>query len=156
VVLSGGAAVSIYTLNKYVSRDIDLVNVYAVERKKIRAAMHEIGFQERNRYFIHPESNHIVEFPPGPLAVDSQSVTRISKVKYSTGTLRVISPTDCVKDRLAAYYFWNDGQSLSQAVLVARNRRVNMGELRRWSRASDMMDKHAIFLHKLHPISRKR
>ena len=156
VILSGGAAVAIYTLNKYVSRDMDLVNVYAVERKKIRAAMHEIGFQEHNRYFMHPESHHIVEFPRGPLAIDNQSVTSISKIKYSTGTLKVISPTDCVKDRLAAYFFWNDQESLSQAILVARNQRVNMSELRRWSRASHMMNKHAIFLQKLHPKPRRR
>jgi hypothetical protein len=155
VVLSGGAAVSIYTLNKYVSRDIDLVNVYSVERKKIRAAMQEIGFQETSRYFSHPESRHIVEFPRGPLAIDNQSITRISKIKYTTGTLSVISPTDCVKDRLAAYYFWNDQQSLTQAIRVVKNQRVNMSELRRWSRTLGMMEKYGMFLRKLSPKSRK-
>ena len=34
VILSGGATVSVYTLNKYVSADVDLVNVNFADRKK--------------------------------------------------------------------------------------------------------------------------
>ena len=41
VILSGGAAVAIYTDNKYVSADIDLVDVYFADRKKIKAAMED-------------------------------------------------------------------------------------------------------------------
>ena len=122
VILSGGAAVAIYTENKYVSADIDLVNVNFVNRKKIVEAMKEIDFSEKNRYFIHPDTKHIVEFPPGPLSVGEEPVKRIIEIKFSTGLLRVISETDCVKDRLAAYYFWNDQQSLAQAILVAKKR----------------------------------
>jgi len=49
--------------------------------------------------------------------------------------LRIISPTDCVKDRLAAYYHWGDRQSLEQAVLVAKNNEIDLHELERWSEA---------------------
>jgi hypothetical protein len=149
VVLSGGAAVSIYTRNKYVSRDVDLVNVNLVERAKIRAAMRLVGFRERSRYFVHPDSPYLVEFPAGPLAIDDQPVTAFSEIRYTTGTLRVITPTDCVKDRLAAFYFWNDQQALSQAVMVARARRVNKSQIRRWSLDADMLDKYQEFLRKL-------
>lgn len=149
VVLSGGAAVSIYTLNRYVSRDVDLVNVYSVARRKLRFVMEELGFQEQNRYFVHPLSPHIVEFPPGPLSIDNEIIHDISKIRYSTGTLRLISPTDCVKDRLAAFYFWDDRQSLAQAVMVARSRRVNMAEIRRWSRAAEMEARFNIFRREL-------
>ena len=68
VVLSGGAAVAIYTDNKYVSADIDLVDVDFTDRKKIKAAMEEIGFSEKHRYFVHPDAKQMVEFPPGPLS----------------------------------------------------------------------------------------
>jgi len=122
VILSGGAAVAIYTENKYVSADIDLINVNFVNQKKIVEAMKEIDFSEKNRYFIHPDTKHFVEFPPGPLSVGEEPVKRIIEIKFSTGLLRVISETDCVKDRLAAYYFWNDQQSLAQAILVAKKR----------------------------------
>jgi len=64
--------------------------------------MQEIGFHERGRYFKHPESQFIIEFPVGPLAVGSEPVKQIDEIRFSTGVLRLISPTDCVKDRLAA------------------------------------------------------
>lgn len=148
VILSGGAAVAIYTDNKYVSADIDLVDVYFADRKKIKAAMEEIGFSEKHRYFVHPDTKQLVEFPPGPLSVGDEPVKRIKEIKYSTGILRVISPTDCVKDRLAAYYFWNDQQSLAQAILVAKHCRVGIKEIKRWSQTTGKMKEFKIFLEK--------
>lgn len=98
VTLSGGAAVSIYTVNRYVSADVDLVEDTYVDRSKIKTAMEEIGFQEKNRYFIYPDTQHIIEFPSGPLSVGGEPVKNIKEITYVTGVLRVISPTDCVKD----------------------------------------------------------
>jgi hypothetical protein len=148
VILSGGAAVSIYTDNQYVSADIDLVDVNFAKRNKISAAMEEIGFKEKNRYFIHPDTTHIVEFPPGPLSVGDEPVRSIKEIKFSTGILRVISPTDCVKDRLAAYYYWKDQQSLLQALLVAKHNRVGLTEIRRWSEVTGNMKEFRVFLKK--------
>jgi len=135
VVLSGGATVSLYTHSAYLSKDVDLVNVYSAGRKSLAAAMVEIGFVEQNRYFRHPDSDYIVEFPPGPLAIGDEPVRQILDRKLSTGVLRVISPTDCVKDRLAAYYHFGDSQALRQAVLVAGRNRIDLKEVARWSQA---------------------
>ena len=148
VILSGGAAVSIYTDTQYVSADIDLVDVNFVKRKKIIDAMEDIGFCETNRYFKHPDTRHIVEFPPGPLSVGDEPVRSINEVKFSTGILKVISPTDCVKDRLAAYYYWNDQQSLTQALLVAKYQRVGLTEIKRWSLSTGKKQEFQIFLKK--------
>jgi predicted nucleotidyltransferase len=41
VVLSGGASVSLYSNNKYLSKDLDLINVNFVKRGRIRQAMEE-------------------------------------------------------------------------------------------------------------------
>jgi hypothetical protein len=148
VILSGGAAVAIYTENKYVSADIDLVDVNFADRKKIIAAMEEIGFREKHRYFTHPDTKHIVEFPPGPLSVGEEPVRVIKEIKFTTGILRVISPTDCVKDRLAAYYFWNDQQSLAQAILVAKHSRISISEIKRWSQTTGNIKEFKVFLEK--------
>ena len=156
VILSGGASVSIYTANKYVSADVDLIDVYSIERNKIKIAMEEIGFHEKNRYFVHPNTKHIVEFPPGPLSVGEESVTSIKEIKYSTGVLRVISPTDCIKDRLVAYYFWNDQQSLAQALLVAKHNRVNFTDIKRWSKASGNLKGYETFYEKYAGKNRSR
>ncbi len=135
VVLSGGASVSIYTVGKYVSLDLDLVNVYSASRRAIRDAMGEIGFEEEGRHFKSPDTPHIVEFPPGPLTVGAEPVKEVQEIKLSTGVLRVISPTDSVKDRLAAYYHWGDQQALEQARLVAGNNEIDLHEVKRWSAA---------------------
>ena len=77
VVLSGGSAVTIYSENKYVSKDLDLVNVYATNRKKIKEEMAELGFQEEARYYTHPETKLFIEFPAGPLAIGEEPVREI-------------------------------------------------------------------------------
>jgi hypothetical protein len=140
LVLSGGSTVSIYSSGKYVSHDLDLINVYSVGRRVIRNAMQEIGFQEMGRYFKHPESIFIVEFPVGPLAVGMEPVKQIDEIELSTGILTIISPTDCVKDRLAAYFHWGDRQCLAQAILVAQDRKVDFLEIKRWSIAEGKLD----------------
>src|ERR1043165_9769817 len=97
--------------------------------------MTEIGFYEEGRYLRHPEAQFFVEFPPGPLAIGEEPIKQIVERKLPTGTLKIISLTDCVKDRLAAYYHWSDQQSLLQAVLVSQRHKVNINEIRRWSLA---------------------
>jgi hypothetical protein len=149
VVLSGGASVSLYSNNKYISKDIDLVDIYSVSRRKLISAMQEIGFVEQHRYFKHPESIYIVEFPPGPLTVGDEVVNRTHQVKLSTGILKVISATDCVKDRLAAYYHWGDKQSLSQAILVSKENKVNIEELNSWSKREGKQKEFELIKDKL-------
>jgi hypothetical protein len=133
VVLSGGSCVSIYTENKYASLDLDFIEFGSVSRRKLKATLLEIGFYEENRYFKSSETEILVEFPSGPLSVGEEPVKEVITLNFPTGELRIISPTDCVKDRLVAYYHWGDQQSLEQAVLVARDNRVNLEELERWS-----------------------
>ena len=81
-----------------------------------------------------------VEFPPGPLAIGEEPIKQVDEIRLSTGILRIISPTDCVKDRLAAYYHWGDQQCLVQAILVASEREIDIAEIRRWSDAEDKLN----------------
>lgn len=103
VVLSGGSAVSFYSSNKYVSKDLDLINTSFTRRSKIKSVMENMGFKERGRYFVYPETTFFVEFPDGPLSVGEEPVKEVSEFELATGTLKVLSPTDCVKDRLCAF-----------------------------------------------------
>jgi hypothetical protein len=140
LVLSGGAVVSIYSSNKYLSLDLDIVNIHSVKVSMLRESMKEIGFLEDRRYFKHPDTQYYVEFPPGPLTIGDEPVMRVDDIEFSTGLLRIISPTDCVKDRLAGYYHWGDRQSLEQAVLVAHDQDVDLEEIRRWSDTEGKLD----------------
>jgi len=141
VILSGGACVSIYTDNRYVSMDLDLVNIHFVKRAEIRNVMQELAFEESGRHFSHPDTDFFVDFVEGPLAVGGEPVKDIQEHKLATGTLRLISPTDCVKDRLAGYYHWEDLQCLEQAVMVAQATEIDLNEVARWSDVEGMRDK---------------
>lgn len=149
VVLSGGSCVSIYSTEKYVSMDLDFVNAGFAKRKAIEEAMAALGFSEENRYFRHPDSAMLVEFPPGPLGVGQEPVKQIDEITTSTGVVRMISPTDCVKDRLAWYYHDNDLQCLEQAVLVAADQVIDLDEIRRWSEGEGKADAFAAIKHRL-------
>jgi len=149
VVLSGGACVAFYSEGKYVSLDLDFVNASMTNFVKIRAAMKEIGFQERNRYFIHPDTDLFVEFPSGPLAVGDERVRNIVEIGTPAGTFRIISPTDCVKDRLAAYYHWNDLPCLEQATMVAKENEVDLDEIKAWSENEGRVEQFQHFLEQL-------
>jgi len=149
VVLSGGACVSIYTENRYASYDLDFVLRSPVPRKKIKTTMEELGYQEDGRHFRHPGSPYIVEFLMPPLSVGGEPVREVQEIRKGKRVLRLLSPTDCVKDRLADYFHWNDRPSLEQAILVCSAQDVDLREVRRWSLREGMKDKYAAFRKRL-------
>jgi hypothetical protein len=148
VVLSGGGCVAIYASDRYSSMDLDFIDRLHTTRRQLKAALAEIGFYEENRYFIHPDTQFFLEFPSGPLAVGNEPVSAVEELHLETGTLKLLSPTDCVKDRLAAYFHWNDRQCLQQAVWVALGRHVHWDEIERWSRQEGGIDKFEVFRKK--------
>jgi hypothetical protein len=143
-VLTGGSAVSIFSGENYVSIDLDFVITSYPKRSKIADAMHGIGFHQAGRHFKHPETSLLVEFPGGPLSVGKQQVSKIDTIEYETGKLRIISPADCVKDRLAAYYHWGDRQSLSQAIMVIQENPIDLSEIAAWSQAEGVLTEFKI------------
>jgi len=134
VVLSGGSCVSIYSKNKYASLDLDFIEFGSVGIRKLKRVLSIIGFiYDKNKYFKSSETDIFLEFPSGPLSVGKEPVKEIITLNFFTGELKILSPTDCVKDRLAAYYYWGDKQSLEQALLVAKDNKIDLNELARWS-----------------------
>ena len=61
----------------------------------------------------------------------------------------MFTPTDCVKDRLAAYYHWNDPQSLDQAISVARKQKINLSDIKNWSKKENSLNKYNKFTEQL-------
>lgn len=134
VVLSGGATVAIYSDHEYVSRDIDFVDRFSLDHKKLKAVMRDLGFDRRGRYYVHPETEFFVDFVAGPPSVGRDPIREIRELDLGTGSVRIISPTDSVKDRLAAYFHFNDRQGLEQALLVAKRNDIDIEDVESWSR----------------------
>lgn len=148
-VLSGGACVSIYTESEFISYDLDFVLMDSSHKKRIRKILEEMGFEPEGRHFCHRDTPFIVEFLSPPLSVGEEPVKKIQIIEKNERKLKLLSPTDCVKDRLAAYYHWNDRPSLEQAVLVSLAQSVDFKEIERWSSNEGMTEKYSTFLEEL-------
>jgi hypothetical protein len=148
-VLSGGACVSIYTKNEFLSYDLDFVLLDLSSKKRIKKILEKIGFHPEGRHFRHDDTPFIVEFLSPPLSVGQEPVKKIQTIEKKGFRLKLLSPTDCVKDRLAAYYHWNDRPSLEQAVMVSLAQSVDLEEIERWSSGEGMAAKYPDFLGEL-------
>jgi hypothetical protein len=148
VVLSGGAVVSIYSENVYESFDLDFIRT-GLERK-VDDVMENLGFEKKaGRHWAHPESQYWVEFSPGPVQVGETVVTEFAERRTPVGTLRLIMPTECVMDRLAGFYHWNDHQCLEQAIAVAQRHPIDLDRLKVWSKGEAAAEKFEVFFEKL-------
>ena len=134
--LSGGSAVSIYSDNAYLSRDLDFVTSAMIA--DLKPVLGRLGFEHtgipRLSQFEHPKVEWYVEFPPSPLTFGHLQVNPedCAVIDLAVGKLRIITPTQSVMDRLAAVYAWKDEQSRDQAILVAANQDIDWGALELW------------------------
>jgi hypothetical protein len=65
----------------------------------------------------------------------------------------MLTPTQCVMDRLAAYFHWRDRQALDQAIAVAASQSVDLETVERWSASEGH---GAQFLYFLESLTLKR
>jgi hypothetical protein len=148
-VLTGGACVHIYTKGRLASGDLDYILLDAVSAARLDAAMKVAGFSRRGQAYTHPRSPYVVEFPPGPLAIGADLRVRPVPIRIGRTSVLALSPTDSCRDRLAAFYYWNDRQTLRAAVAIATRRRVDLRRIRAWSRREGFEEKLSVFLEEI-------
>jgi hypothetical protein len=151
-VLVGGAVVSIYTEGLYRSGDLDLVPD-DFGRARLEEVLRGIGFLlSKSRYFKHPECHHLfLEFPRGPVEIGQEFPIVPDEIEVSGRKLRLLSPTDSVKDRLAGYIYWRSRANFDQAVLICRRQaeRVDLAAVGEWCRAEGGEPAYAELIEKL-------
>lgn len=132
-VLGGGGAVTHYSENEYMSTDLDFITV--ARNKVIAPVVAELGFKPNGKDFYHPESKFFLEFPPGPISFGDKYIdtSQTTKVKTKYGSVRIITPTQCVLDRLAWFKHGNDPQAREQAIMVAKRNQIDWDEVHSWS-----------------------
>jgi hypothetical protein len=131
-VLTGGACVAIHT-GTYVSKDADFVLQTSVSKKSLDDALGELGFARNGAEYVHPALPFWIEFPPGPLSIGDDLAIVPAELAWGPVKALGLSPTDSCRDRLAAFYHWNDRQALALAVGIARARPVDFDLIREWS-----------------------
>jgi hypothetical protein len=130
-VLVGGACVSIYSHNQYQSFDLDFATYE--DLKSIEKALAKLGFKRIGRQFSRDQCPYLIDFVNPPISVGHEAIHQFSTVNTSTGSLQLLSPTDCVKDRLASFFHWDDIQGLEQALMVAKNHFIDLKDLKLWA-----------------------
>lgn len=144
-VLSGGAAVQIYSGDRYVSRDLDFVT--PASHRELAPVLATLGFEptRNRRLYAHPETDYLVEFPAWPLSVGDEPIGEWAALPTASGVIQIITATQCVQDRLAAYFYWQDPQALEQAVLVARHQPIDIETVLRWAEAEGETERFRVF-----------
>lgn len=134
-ILTGGSCVAIYSEGKYVTGDMDFVPLNTHDMARIASALATVGFKPLGRVYANANKELVVDIVQPPLAIGSEPVRRAATIKAGRYSLKLLTATDCVKDRLAAFYFWNDRRGLEQAILVSLAQPIDTREVGRWSRA---------------------
>lgn len=142
-ILVGGACVTIYSENRYQSYDLDYITY--CDMKKVKKALEELGFLEKQKYFRHVECPWLVEFVSSPVAVGEELIEKFNTVKTPFGAITMLYPIDSVKDRLAGFYHWDDRQGLEQALNICSEHEIDLNELEAWSMRENQKDKFEIF-----------
>jgi hypothetical protein len=160
VTLSGGACAEIYSRKKYVTGDLDFVvnYIWPGNDKKIKKVMAEFGFEKNGRIYLNENElvAYSVEFPPGPLSIGEEYQITPVELKFKTGNLSLLSPTDSAKDRLTGYFYGNDAQCLEQALLICQMNKVKIGNIRAWAKKEGRPEKYKEFEDRLKKDKKKR
>lgn len=149
-ILVGGACVTIYSENRYQSFDLDYVTYE--DMRKVKKALLEMGFTEKDRYFQHSGCPWFVEFVSPPAAVGNEYIRDFSTIETRFGKIKLLRPVDSVKDRLGAYYHWNDRQGLEQAINICLEQDIDFSEVERWSQSEGHAEKYKIFFERFKKI----
>lgn len=147
--MTGGSAATFYAPQRYVSDDIDFVVTFS--GSGATEVLRSLDFVLRGDLYVHKRSRYTIDFVRGPLAVGDDLIARWDTVKRKRLKLHIIRRTDSVRDRLAAYYHWNDVQSLHTARDVALSGPVDWQIVRRWSRNEGQLAKLEELMHLLKP-----
>lgn len=134
VVLTGGSCMEIYTHSNYSSYDLDFIANPSIKSEQVKNAMIEAGFEKtKDRYFKHPDNDYYVEFPTGPVSLGNEEPKEHNELKTHVGTLKLLTPTNCVKDRLCAYLYHNGEECFSQAIAVSHKNEIEKDDLLKWA-----------------------
>jgi hypothetical protein len=107
--------------------------------------------------FTHSDSQYTIDFPKGPLAVGNDYIRESDILKQGDLCLRILKRVDCVRDRLAHYYHWDDYTALNAAVGVAATGldAVDLAHIEAWTirESAAFMDKFLEFRRRLTKIT---
>lgn len=125
VVIVGGSAITAHVPGVYTSMDIDFAITSGSDRRTIVRALSQLGFQQRGRIFVHPDTVYTLDFVPDTPHIDRAPICDFVEIRTSVGSVRALHLEDAITDRVAAFLHWSDSESLDvseRSISAARDR----------------------------------
>lgn len=150
-VLTGGSAATIYAPNEYQSCDIDFVLDFTIPTRDAAKELEALGFFLQNSSYAHPDNPFTLDFVRGPIQIGEEVVDVWSTLNDGDKILHLLTPTDSIRDRLSAFLFWDDHQSLEVALSIARSQsdHIDLNALRSWIEREGEIEKGNEFFRRL-------
>jgi len=132
-VLTGRSCAAIYAGSSIHPKTLDFVaRDFTIE--EVAKTMAGVGFLDSgHRTFSNKYCPYEVLLMPYPVRVGDDVVSDAKVMRTAKGSLKLLTPTDCVRQRLSMFYRWNDRDALDDALKVASKHEIDMELLRRWS-----------------------
>ena len=131
-ILVGGGAVEFYTGVRFATGDLDLV---APDRDKCEEILEHLGFErpEGARHHVNRSVQALVEIHSEELFDDEEGI----EVVYRKVPLLMVSPEDCIVERLTSYCKHSSTLDLLNAFLIMYHQRERLDVDRLAERISD-------------------
>jgi hypothetical protein len=145
-VLSGGGAATIYSKDAYQSQDLDFVLGFT---GGIAHIIESLGFREKGAIYCHPKVVWTIEFINDHLAIGEDYDISPVRIQENGQSLDILSPTDCVRDRLAWFLNYNpaDYSALSQALAVAKEQNIDLEKIKHWASKQTYPERMEVFVN---------
>ncbi len=145
-VLTGSACAAVYVGASIRPRAINFV-IGEYTSGDLDGTMKKLGFERSSmNHYESKSSPYDVVFSPPPLAVGDDVVRDIATAQARPGKFMLLSPTDCVRQRLSMFYRWGDTEAFAEAVEVARRHEIDLDLVKRWSEWEWCADKFEEFI----------
>lgn len=150
VILSGGGAATIYAPDAYQSRDLDFVFDFWSRTGTPEKPLIELGYERKGNFYRHPQSPFTIDIIDTPLSIGDEEITKWDTLVRGEQSLNIITPTDCVRDRLMWFMGKRpDYSGLEQALYVAKEQSIDLNLIESWMKSQGEADRFEIFKSRL-------
>ncbi len=147
--LTGRACAAIHVGALIKPKSLDFV-LREYQVNELADAMRAIGFTNTEmNTFESKRCPFSVVFSPPPISVGDDIVDSLQILKTRDGMIRMLDPTDCVRQRLSMFYRWGDREAFDDAIQVATRHPVDLDLVKRWSEWEWCSDRYDEFLARL-------
>lgn len=148
-VLVGQACAALYVGNSIRPQSCEFA-LKDYEVNSVGEAMEKLGFCATGRHAFSSERCPFeVVLTALPITIGDYVVGEIRSIKTPHGEVKTLTPTDCVRNRLFAFYRFGDKDALHDAAKVARRNKIDLDLIRRWSDWEWAGDKYDEFLKEM-------